>query len=70
MNCTQIEQNAVKRIKKDEVDDVLARLNQHSEVINSSPAFIGRNPINYERKKQLEYLNRGLKGRMTTQPPN
>jgi len=35
-------------------------LNRHIDHPDSSPAFIGRTPVNYDRKKQLEYLDKGL----------
>lgn len=42
------------------LDEQLSKLNQNIEYPDSSPAFLGRNPLNYDRKKQLFYLDRSL----------
>lgn len=40
-------------MKKDHIDQVLGQINMHADVPSGSPAFIGRNPIHHDRKKQL-----------------
>lgn len=39
---------------------MIEKINQKNNVLNSSPAFLGRNPMSYDRRKQLEYLKRGI----------
>ena len=53
MNSNQIDEHRQEREKKDNVDVVLAKLNKNNEIPNSSPAFLGRNPISYDRRRQL-----------------
>lgn len=40
------------------IDKNLISLNQNPEVQSSSPAYLGRIPYNFDRQKQLSYLNR------------
>lgn len=52
LNFNQIDYHRLQKEKKDNVDEVAAKINQHNGP-NSSPAFLGRNPLNHDRKKQL-----------------
>jgi hypothetical protein len=60
INHSQIEEHNSRKEHQDDVDEILAKMNLHTDVLYSSPAFLGRNPINHDRKRQLAYLNRGL----------
>lgn len=45
---------------KEQVDQVLSKINQHIEQPSSSPAFLGRIPISHDRRRQLECIDRNL----------
>lgn len=44
------------KLKANNVDSVLGRINKHIDVPDSSPAFLGRIPVNADRKQQLDYI--------------
>lgn len=54
------------------IDEKIRNLHGDDSVPDSSPAYIGRNVLSNDRKRQMQYLNRylGLNERSYTQQKN
>ena len=56
----QIQLSTQRTSSKDHVDPSLSRINNNVDIPDSSPAYLGRNPLSNDRERQLKIVDRVL----------